>query len=401
MAGLKETPEKFLNQKSEAEISSSEILPSPERPRLRLKKSIALTGPESSGKGEVLKILKLRHGWKVFDGSEIGFKRKGTNPETGHIQRSKKQHKAMDKRQAKIFRNLNPDSEHLVDEAKLSGIIKAEQEDIRDNQIEKINEVNRPRIQKGRKDLVKAPDPIPAVTILLWANQETRVNRAYNDAINKYVAHFEKYLMQSELIMEGIKIPEDDLVPPPPDNPPTKEMIEKHMKDRQYQDTVDWAQDHPDYVKVGKNPYSRYLERPKNRGYVYDRWIDTTNLTPEEVADKFEEFALEMEAAEPLSFAELDAIERNAKKELEAEREMKSASFPEKGEIFDSKNMGEKDAEKTGKKIKTNGKNHPKESSEVKPKTETRSGKSVGEPVSRRNFPEKHPNPNHPSKNKR
>ena len=85
MAGNKETPAPIIEAPTEANASSVEKLASPERPRLKLKMSIALTGPESAGKGEVLRILEERHGWKVFDGSEIGFERKGTGPERGYI----------------------------------------------------------------------------------------------------------------------------------------------------------------------------------------------------------------------------------------------------------------------------------------------------------------------------
>ena len=394
MAGTKEATNFTIEEAHEANVSPVENLPNPERPRLRLTKTIALTGPESSGKGEVLRILQERHGWKVFDGTQIGFKRKGSGPEKGHIKRSKKQHKAMDRRQARIFKNLKLESEHLIVEAKLAGIIKAEQEDIIDNQIDRISELNRPRIQEGREeeDLIKTPDPIPAVTILLWATQEVRVKRAYEDANAKYVAHLEKYLEQSQLIMDGVNIPEDELVPDPPDHPPTKEGIEKLMKERQYQDTVDWESNHPNYVKKGENPYSRYLKRPKNRGLVYDRWIDTSNLTPEEVADKFEKFALKMGAAEPLSFAELEAIERETKKDD------KSDSIPKNIEIFNSEKTGEKDAKKTNKKVKTNGKSNP----QIKNEFKTENGKSVGEPISRMpKFPDKHPNPHHPSRKRK
>ncbi len=239
----------------------SEQSTNPERLKLRLVKLLVISGPSHAGKDAATDELKRRHDWPVEDGKGR-FGRK-TGLETGHMQRSPETHRRFDGFQAKTFRTATPD-DAMIWQTRLGGIILAKE---RDRRAKKIKE-NLWAIQRGenRPDI----EPIPAVSVLLWARKEVRIERAFNAAI----------LAWEE---EVAKLPEWGEIPARP----TKTDIKTRLEEREEGDIRDWAPLHKDYIELGKDPFSRTLQR-KNGVPVYDVFIDTSDMSIVEVADAIE-----------------------------------------------------------------------------------------------------------------
>jgi hypothetical protein len=262
-------------------------LASPERPRLRLLKTVALPGPSNSGKDALARLLHERHGWPVYDGTSSGFKRRKNNPDQGHIKRSKDAHKEFDKKQGRAFDKLSADDTHQLHQTRLSGIILAERRDERSREIGRAIRKNEWLRQQGRPPH-PLPSEIPAMSVLLWARKEVRIERAFEQALAKWQE-------QQARIAAGEVVEKHKVLPKP-----TKSAIEDHIEFRDRQDVLDWAPLHPKYIKPGDNPFNRMLKRP-NGGPVYDAFLDNSELTLEETADAFEDILISFGAAEPIT----------------------------------------------------------------------------------------------------
>jgi hypothetical protein len=277
---------------AERTIHSSEVtgqidkLPSPERPRLRLIKTVALPGPSNSGKDALARILHERHGWPVYDGTSTGFKRRKNSPDQGPIKRSHDAHKEFDKKQGRAFDKLSVNDIHQLHQTRLSGIILAERRDERSREIGRAIRRNEWLRQQGRNP-IPLPADIPAISVLLWARKEVRVERAFEQALAKWQE-------QQARIAAGEVVEKHKVLPKP-----TKSAIEDHIEFRDRQDVLDWAPLHPKYIKPGDNPFNRMLKRP-NGGPVYDAFLDNSELTLEETADAFEDILISFGAAEAI-----------------------------------------------------------------------------------------------------
>lgn len=265
MAGVEGAPQGIDQQVVTPDVNPVlETPPNPERPRLKLIKVITISGPSFSGKDNVVDILKKRHGWEDYDGEEDGFQRRGTN--SGEpIDRARQEHIDFDKKQAQRFADLRPGDEMWIHQTRLGGIILAAEIDRRNEELGK---------QEWDSQFGNLPtdriDQIPAVSILLWTSKRVRLKRAVNHARDLAKA-------KSEPI-------------------PKKEQVVHEMRLKELDDTKSWRKRYGT-ISIGDNPYSRRLQR-KNGRPVYKRSIITDNLTLEQVADRVEEMALQLGAAE-------------------------------------------------------------------------------------------------------
>lgn len=265
-----------------------ETPPIPEKPKIRLLKTVAIAGASNTGKDDVVGILKSRHGLPVFDGSSSKFQRRGKSSAQDHIKRARKEHRRFDYEQGVNFDNLSEDSEQKLHQTRLGGIILAERKDKRSRLIGKTIRRNEWLAQQ-RKPLEAIPQEIPAISIVLFARKEVRVQRAYNHRMAEYED-------QQRRILSGEKIADDE----PILQKPTLDSIASDIDDRERKDVLDWAPGHRDYIREGEDPFRRTLKRP-NGGPVYDFFIDTSDLTQEEVADRIEEIMLSSGAAEVIN----------------------------------------------------------------------------------------------------
>jgi hypothetical protein len=249
-----------------------------ERDKLDLVKTIIISGPASSGKDSLERILRERYGWPVFESEDYNFERRGENKDQGPLEKDPSQHEDFDAKQARLFRNLKPEGVQKIHQTRLGGIILAQERDNRGREIGKKIRKNEWRAQNGKPPL-PIPPQIPAISVLLWARKDVRIERAFQSQVNQWTVDAQQALAQGKAI------------PPKPE----KGKIQADMEEKEATDVLIWAPIHK-YVKAGENPFSRYLTR-ENGGPVYDRWIDTSDLTPEEVADKFVAIALGTGAA--------------------------------------------------------------------------------------------------------
>lgn len=233
----------------------------PERLGLKLVKVLVISGPSYSGKDMLADELSRRHGWPVEDGK--GRFERRTGIETGHMRRSLDIHRRFDGFQAKFFRTATP-SDAVIWQTRLGGIILAEE---RDRRARKIRE-NLWAKQRGedRPEL----GMIPAVSVLLWARKDVRTERAYKDALLRWE-------QETAYLPEGAEKPAK----------PTKAEFEIRIDKRAEGDIENWAPLHPKYVRRGEDPFSRKLKR-QHGGPVYDVFIDTSDMTLEEVTDAVE-----------------------------------------------------------------------------------------------------------------
>jgi cytidylate kinase len=228
----------------------------PERESLNLVKILVISGRSHTGKDITAEILHDNYGWPVEDGKSIFERRTGV--ETGHILRDPLIHKRFDRFQAKFFRTATP-ADATIWQTRLGGIILAEERDRRAKEIQKVQWAK----QLGAE--VHVPGLIPAVSVLIWARKEVRIDRAYGYAIKNWEE-------QMANPIEGSELPEK----------PTKSEIESKLDQRSRGDILDWMSLHPKYLRNGRDPFDRKLSR-ENGGPVYDIFIDTSDKTPEEV----------------------------------------------------------------------------------------------------------------------
>lgn len=251
-----------LNSAAASEITT-ESLPSPERPKLKLVRTAVISGPSYAGKDALVDILRARHGWPVFDGSEVKFERRGTNSITS-IQRKRRDHIGFDRYQAKRFADLKPGDEMWLHQTRLGGIILAAE---RDRRSEKLVAQS---WQMQTEDNPEPLGPIPARSILLWATKEVRENRAVNHA--------------------------NTLADKEGKPRPTRAQVIADLERKQKSEVDSWA---PHYrtINIRPNPFSRHLRR-KMGAPVYDRFINTSELTIEQVADEVEKVLKSLGAVE-------------------------------------------------------------------------------------------------------
>lgn len=246
----------------------------PEREKLDLVQTMVIAGPSNAGKTELIRILQERYGWPVFDGSNSGFQRRGEKTTLGPLKKSREKHEEFDAKQALNFRKLKPEDMHTLHQTRLGGIILAEEKDRRGKEIREIRLENQWRAQKNKNPRT-VPGQIPAISVLLWAKKDVRINRAYESKYREWEVDAEQATAEGK--------------PLPPK--PAKADIVSQMDRKEASDVMIWSRIHRRYVKRGGNPFSRTLAR-ENGGPVYDRWIDTTNLNPEQVADEFVKIGL-------------------------------------------------------------------------------------------------------------
>lgn len=264
----------------------------PERPRYELVWAIALAGPAGTGKDALAAELKRRHGWEVEDGSSYGFERRGTSSHQGYINRQSRDHLRFDTEQAKYFRELAPNSPKKILQTRLSHIILAEERDRRAKDI-----IENQRLRQTREDVPEL-GPIPAISVALEARRATRIDRAFKAAHEAWEDQ-QARLAAGQSLREGEKLIRRE---------PTQHSVMQAM-DHKERTTTDknWAPIHPQYIRVGGNPFSHALKRP-NGGRVIDLVIETDkkvgnkieNRTIEEIADEFEARLLKRGAIRPV-----------------------------------------------------------------------------------------------------
>lgn len=247
-------PTNIDNARGRADLEAT-----PERENPILRKIIVISGPSYSGKDILAEKLHERYNWPVEDGK--GRFQRRTGIETGHMQRDIELHKKFDRFQARFFRKAKSQNA-VVWQTRLGGIILAEE---RDRRARAILEFQKAR-QRGKT--VREPGMIPAVSVLLWARKEVRVDRAYAVAMKEWERVTSGMTEGSELLIK-----------------PTKAEIEQRIDQRAKGDVGDWIPLHPDFVQEGKDPFDRRLTR-QNGGLVYDYIIDTSDRNPDEVADE-------------------------------------------------------------------------------------------------------------------
>jgi len=242
--------------------NAADTLRSPER-RLKLTKIAIISGPSNSGKDAVVKLLAERHGWRIYDGTEDGFERRGTGA-GGTIQREREKHLSFDARQAQMFAEAKPGDEMWIHQTRLGGIIKAAQVDIRNRDLGKQN------WKMQGIDVEDPIQPIPAESILLWATKRVRQSRA---------------VKQEQSLSEENRLPI-----------PSRDSIIAELTRKEKNEVKGWA---PRYknIRIRPNPFSRHLKR-RNGQPVYDKFVDTSKLTIEQTADRIEELLLQTGAAE-------------------------------------------------------------------------------------------------------
>lgn len=251
----------------------------PEYEGLDLVKTIIIAGPSHSGKDRLMHILHEKYGWPLYDGTEDGFVRRGESDEIGYKERDADSHKSFDEHQAEIFSGLDkPEAVMKIHQTRLGGIILAEERDKRAAQIEAITTRNLWLVQQGKNPL-PVPQEIPAVSVLLWARKDVRETRAYRSAKRLWKEQVQKAMLEGGLAPTR----------------PTRPEILARMNEKEARNVADWEPLHK-YVEVGKNPFSRTLSR-ENGGPVYDRFIDTSEMTPEEVAEELVKVAFSTDAA--------------------------------------------------------------------------------------------------------
>jgi hypothetical protein len=340
-----------------------ESLHSPERPRLRLLKVAVISGPSFSGKDSVMKILAERHGWHIYDGTEDGFSRRGDEAGTP-IERPIEAHVSFDETQAEKFAKLRPGDEKWVHQTRLGGIILASEVDKRNEALGKQNW----DMQQG--EMPENPiEPIPAVSILLWTSKRVRLSRA--------VRHARELAKK-----EGKPIPK-------------RESVIDEIRKKEADDTRSWRKRFGS-IKFDNNPFSRRLAR-KNGQPVYNRFVITDNLTVEQVADRIENFLIQLGAADIIipgsdddqsgvgTTDQMDKVERVIfdDESIEEARRRLGAEPPQ--------NIAE--VEEISRKLEARDQDGDSQENKA-------SGKEVGEPTSRRfeTGEKHHPNPRHPSK---
>lgn len=232
-------------------LERTEPANSPERLRRKLVKTIVISGPSYSGKDTLAAALSERYGARIEDGKEQFERRTGV--ETGHMKKNPQLHRRFDLFQASVFQKLTSEMARIW-QTRLGGVILAEERDRRLRE-------RRRRLVEIAWDMQQGKTPksplndIPAVSVLVIADIETRITRA------------------SQAAIEDAKTTGKPV--------PTRDEIAARMNNRASGDIQDWAPLHPRYIKPGRDPFDRKLKR-KNGAPVYDVVIDTSNMTVEE-----------------------------------------------------------------------------------------------------------------------
>ncbi len=251
--------------------SEAELATNPERDRLSLAKTVMISGPSWAGKGLLVEALHERHGWTVYNGKEE-FMRRGGGSESSSLRNKLFKQKNFDADQLVKVQGLTVD-ETMLYETRLAAHILAEARDVIDQQIHA-------RRRRRQSSEMREPTRIPAISLLLWAEAEVRYERAYQAALSEWQNQQER-LNNGEGLREGEIILFKE---------PNRGAVADSVRNRQEKDVLDWSRlkQHRDYIKVGRNPFSRTSVRP-NGLLVFDWWIDTSDLTLDQVADRFED----------------------------------------------------------------------------------------------------------------
>nr|AIA14812.1 Unknown Function [uncultured bacterium] len=217
----------------EARSGNTSIIDSPvvpERVYRRLVKTIAISGEDHTGKTAISTALAKVLGVSVYNGQgEFGRR---TGSESGKEDRSLATHKKFDRRQRRYFRKYTPDTAR-IHETRLAGITLAEVRDERD----RIETERRWKAQRSQIPTPETPE-IPAISVLILSNKESRVKRAYLESLSKN---------------EGLK----------------KAEIEQKVSSRSYDNFEIWKAIHQNYISDEKNPFDPNLKR-SNGSPVYD-----------------------------------------------------------------------------------------------------------------------------------
>lgn len=238
----------------------------PEKEKRIPAKTVLVAGESWDGKGILTKGLKELNNWTVYSGKDDFMELERRNgPESTRWRNSFGVQRIFDRYQLNRILQLKPEDAVLY-ETRLAGIIYAEAQDIRAEQY-----LRRQKERQTQPNLPKI-EMIPAVSLLLYARLDVRVDRAYNIS-----------LINWETAMQN---PEARLSAPPK---PTKAEIKAQLLENQQKDIRVWSRlrQHKNYIWEGGNPFDPNLRRP-NGGLVYDWKIDTSDLTPEEIIEKFE-----------------------------------------------------------------------------------------------------------------
>jgi len=298
------------------ELAINESLISPEKNATRRQvKPVVFVGESWTGKTETGKIVAARSNKELVVGDKFFERRSGI--ESGETSTDLDEHIRFDHFQFRIAeKSLRTGYMPEFYEFRLGGINFAEAMDERDEQIKIRNKAIAKKRQHG-----KQPPPelnqIDAIVVLFTANKKTRIDRAHKVALD---GAKEKNLPRSKW--------------------PTRLEVEQKMDERDDVNLSVWPQIHPDYLGNGENPFDPNLER-QNGDYVHHIIVKTDNMKNEEEAADYVNLELEKFGV----FAKLSTGEADTMAEII------------KGEVvFDSTKTGEVRT----KKVKNNGKNHPK-----------------------------------------
>jgi hypothetical protein len=268
MTTIKEAPRDLI---SVGQSQTGEMPHTPEQDRLSLVKTVMISGPSWAGKGLLVAELQRRNGWKTYNGKDEFMRRIGAT-ESSSLRSKLSKQKSFDADQLIKVMGLTAE-ETMLYETRLAGHILAEARDIIDQQI-------KARRRRRQTSEMREPTRIPAVSLNLWAEAEVRYERAYQ-------AELEEYLNQQLRMENGEGLREGEAIIL---KEPSRGAVADSVRERQEKDVLDWSRlkQHRDYIKVGKNPFSRTSVRP-NGLLVFDWWIDTSNLNPAQVTNRFEE----------------------------------------------------------------------------------------------------------------
>nr|AIA18989.1 Unknown Function [uncultured bacterium] len=141
-------------------------------------------------------------------------------------------------------------------ETRMFGINLAEERDERDEAISRRQNETRWRMQKGKTPRPEIPS-IPAISILITTNKETRIDRAYQASLEA-------------------------------NEPESKALIRTRMDERKANDMKNWAVVHPKYLGHGEDPFDPSLTRPDGTP-VWDIVVpnpDVPGISKEEAIEK-------------------------------------------------------------------------------------------------------------------
>nr|AIA18297.1 Unknown Function [uncultured bacterium] len=245
----------------EGNIQTGEQSPVPDNHEIKERAEVILgfSGESWTGKTRIAEAVGRRLGITPENGQEYFNRRTGM--ETGAIDRLPKVDLEFDHWQKNLLKKAIRGTGKIL-ETRMLGINLAEERDHRDDLIAKRNNDNKWRMQKGKTPRPELP-PIPAISILITSNKETRVERAYKAAMSA-------------------------------GEPTSKTAIRASMEERKDVDMENWSVVHPYYLGNGEDPFDPTLKRPDGTP-VWDIVVpnpDVPGISEEEAIEKCADYIM-------------------------------------------------------------------------------------------------------------